>query len=56
MKNMLSILARRSFRAGRMRNLIAILAIMLTTILFTAVTTIGMGASESVTLTMKMLK
>ncbi len=56
MKNMLSILARRSFRAGRMRNLIAILAIMLTTILFTAVTTIGMGASESVTLTMQMLK
>ncbi|MCI8489220.1 MAG: ABC transporter permease [Lachnospiraceae bacterium] len=56
MKNMLSVLARRSFRASRMRNLIAILAIMLTTILFTTVTTIGMGATESMTLTMQMLK
>ena len=56
MKNMLSVLAGRSFRAGRMRNLIATLAIMLTTILFTTVTTICMGAAESVTLTMQMLK
>ncbi|MDE7311809.1 MAG: ABC transporter permease [Eubacterium sp.] len=56
MKNMLSVLARRSFRASRMRNLIAALAIMLTTILFTTVTTIGMGAAESITLTMQMLK
>ena len=43
MKNMLNVLAGRSFRAGRMRNLIAVLAIMLTAILFTTVTTIGMG-------------
>ncbi|MCI8392092.1 MAG: ABC transporter permease [Roseburia sp.] len=56
MNHMLSILARRSFRAGRMRNLIAVLAIMLTTILFASVVTIGMGASESVTLTMQLLK
>lgn len=56
MKNMLNVLAGRSFRAGRMRNLIAVLAIMLTTILFTAVTTIGMGAVESMTLTMQILK
>ncbi len=56
MKNMLDVLARRSFRAGRMRNLIAVLAIMLTAILFTAVTTIGMGAEESLTLTMQLLK
>ena len=42
MKNMLNVLAGRSFRAGRMRNLIAVLAIMLTAILFTTVTTIGM--------------
>ncbi len=56
MKNMLGVLARRSFRASRMRNLIAVLAIMLTTILFTTVTTIGMGATESITLTMQMLK
>lgn len=56
MKNMLNILARRSFQASRMRNLIAVLAIMLTSILFTTVTTIGIGATESVTLTMQMLK
>lgn len=56
MKNMLSILARRSFRAGKMRNLIAVLAIMLTAVLFTTVTTIGMGAMDSMTLTMQMLK
>ena len=56
MKNMLGVLAGRSFRASRMRNLIAALAIMLTTILFTTVTTISMGAVESVTLTMQMLK
>lgn len=56
MKNMLSILARRSFRAGKMRNLIAVLAIMLTAILFTTITTIGMGAMDSMTLTMQMLK
>ena len=56
MKNMLSILARRSFRVGKMRNLIAVLAIMLTAILFTTITTIGMGAMDSMTLTMQMLK
>ena len=56
MKKMLSVLAGRSFRACRMRNLIAALAIMLTTILFTTVTTISMGATESMTLTMQMLK
>lgn len=53
---MLDILARRSFRAGKMRNLIAVLAIMLTAVLFTTVTTIGMGAADSLTLTMQMLK
>ena len=52
MKNMLSVLAGRSFRASKMRNLIAVLAIMLTAILFTTVTTIGMGAMDSMTLTM----
>lgn len=56
MKNMLGVLTGRSFRAGRMRNLIAILAIMLTTILFTTVVTISLGAAESITLTMQMLK
>ena len=56
MKNMLSVLARRSFRARRMRNFIAVLAIMLTAILFTTVTTISMGAMDSMTLTMQMLK
>ena len=56
MKNMLSVLAGRSFRASRMRNLIATSAIILTTILFTTVTTVGMGATGSITLTMQMLK
>lgn len=56
MKNMLSVLAGRSFRASKMRNLIAVLAIMLTAILFTTVTTIGMGAMDSMTLTMQMQK
>lgn len=56
MKNMLSVLAGRSFRASKMRNLIAVLAIMLTAILFTTVTTIGRGAMDSMTLTMQMQK
>lgn len=56
MKNMLSVLVGRSFRASKMRNLIAVLAIMLTAILFTTVTTIGMGAMDSMTLTMQMQK
>lgn len=56
MKHMTGVLASRSFRVNRMRNLIAVSAIMLTTILFTTVTTIGMGATESITLTMQMLK
>ena len=56
MKNMLSVLAGRSFRASRMRNLIATSAIILTPIMFTTVTTVGMGATGSITLTMQMLK
>ena len=38
-------LANRSFRSNKMRNVIAVIAIALTTFLFTAVLTIGMGAS-----------
>ena len=56
MNHMLSVLAGRSLRTGRMRNLIAVLAIMLTAILFTTVTTVGTGAAESMILTMQMLK
>ena len=56
MKNMLDTLARRSFAASRLRNCIAVLAILLTAVLFTTVTTIAMGAVESMTLTMQMLK
>lgn len=37
-------LANRSFRSNKMRNVIAVIAIALTTFLFTAVLTIGMGA------------
>ncbi len=49
-------LAARSFRTYRIRNLAAVLAIMMTAILFTTVTTIGMGTMESLTLTMQMAK
>lgn len=56
MKEMLSTLARRSFAAGKVRNLIAVLAIALTAVLFTSVTTMGIGTKESMTLTMQMTK
>lgn len=56
MNDMLATLTKRSFRAGRLRNVIAVLAIMLTAILFTTVTTIGIGTWESLTLTMQMQK
>ena len=55
-KNMLNTLARRSFSVGRIRNLIAVLAIALTAVLFTSVTTIGLGTYESLTLSMQLLK
>lgn len=56
MKEMLNTLARRSFAASKVRNLIAVLAITLTAVLFTSVTTIGMGATQSMSLTMQMMK
>lgn len=56
MNDMLKILTRRSFAAGKVRNLIAVLAIALTAVLFTSVTTIGIGAVRSMTLTMQMQK
>ena len=37
-------LANRSFRSNKMRNVIAVIAIALTTFLFTSVLTIGLGA------------
>ncbi|GCD13216.1 FtsX-like permease family protein [Clostridium tagluense] len=40
-------LAKRSFKANRTRNIFALLAIVLTTVLFTAVFTIGMSLIES---------
>lgn len=49
-------LASRSLKASRFRNLIAVLAIALTTVLFTSVTTIGMGTLESMKTTMQMQK
>ena len=39
MNHMLSTLIRRSLRAGRMRNLIAVLSVALTAVLFTTVST-----------------
>ncbi len=56
MKIMLKTLARRSLAASRPRNLVAVLAIMLTAVLFTSVTTISLGAMDSMTLTMQILK
>lgn len=56
MNKMLKTLARRSFRAGKLRNFIAVLAIMLTAVLFTAVTTIALSALDSMTLTQQMAK
>lgn len=56
MREMLKTLNRRSFAANRLQNLIAVLAIALTAVLFTSVTTIGMGVSESMAVTMQMQK
>ena len=56
MHEMLKTLSRRSFAANRLQNLIAVLAIALTAVLFTSVTTIGMGVMESMTLTMQLQK
>ena len=56
MREMLKTLNRRIFAANRLQNLIAVLAIALTAVLFTSVTTIGMGVSESMAVTMQMQK
>lgn len=56
MKKMLNTLARRCFAANRGRNLIAVLAIALTAVLFTSVTTIAQGAWQSIILTMQLQK
>lgn len=52
----LKTLAKRSFAANKVRNLAAVLAIMLTAVLFTTVTTIGKGALDSLTLARQMVK
>lgn len=49
-------LAKRSFLASRFRNLVAVLAIALTAVLFTTVTTIGMGTMESMQMTQQIMK
>lgn len=56
MEDLIKTLTWRSFSASRVRNLIAVLAIALTAVLFTSVITIGMGTNESMTLTMQMQK
>lgn len=56
MEDMLKTLMRRSFAASRLRNGIAVLAIALTAVLFTTITTIVIGTMESFTLTMQMQK
>ena len=52
----LKTLAKRSFAVNKVRNLAAVLAIMLTAVLFTTVTTIGKGALDSLTLSQQMVK
>jgi len=49
-------LAGRSFKKNKLRNLITIAAIILTATLFTSIATIGLGAMESITLTMQIQK
>ncbi len=56
MDDMMKVLTRRSFGAGKARNLMAVLAIALTAVLFTGITTIVIGTSQSFTLTMQMQK
>lgn len=56
MNEMQKTLTRRSFAASRVRNLIAVLAIALTAVLFTSVTTIVIGTIQSVTLTTQIQK
>ena len=46
-RKIVSKLAYASFKANKTRNLIAVIAIALTTVLFTTLFTIGMGTSES---------
>ena len=48
-------LANRSFHSNKMRNVIVAIAIALTTFLFTAVLTIGMGASGTLEYSMAKL-
>lgn len=48
-------LANRSFRSNKMRNVIAVIAIALTTFLFTAVLTIGMGTNGTLEYSMAKL-
>lgn len=55
-QNMVGLLAKRSMKAGRLRNLIAVIAIMLTAVLFTSVTTIGLGMKDSIKLSMQIMK
>lgn len=55
-KRMLRTLTQRSFRASRVRNIVAVMAIMLTAVLFTSVVTIAIGTMESLTLTMQLQK
>lgn len=49
-------LARRSFKVNLLRNIVAAAAIILTAILFTSVTTIGIGTAESLQLNMQRQK
>ena len=53
LQEMLNTLARRSFAACRVRNLIAVLAIALCSTLFTSITAIGIGTLQSITLMMQ---
>lgn len=47
-KTVINHVAKRSFKANKIRNIVAIIAIALTAFLFTSVFTIGLGAGESI--------
>lgn len=51
-KTMINRVAKKSFKANRVRNVVAVTAIALTAFLFTSVFTMGMGAGDSIKMSM----
>lgn len=49
-------LAQRSFKANKLRNIVAVIAIVLTSMLFTSVTTLCVGAIQSIQTTILQIR